>query len=107
MDTKEPRVGVGVYIFRNGKVLLGKRLKKDGNGMWHPPGGILEFGEPIIEGAKREAAEECGLSVKNLKLIGTTEEINEPPGTHFITLHLMGESDEGDPQVLEPEKRSG
>lgn len=40
-----PRVGVGVLIFRNGLLLLGKRSGSHGAGDWSAPGGHLEYGE--------------------------------------------------------------
>lgn len=41
-----PRIGVGVLIFRDGKLLLGKRRGSHGAGDWSAPGGHLEFGKP-------------------------------------------------------------
>ncbi len=45
MENKRPKVGLGVLIFKDGKVLLGKRKGAHGEGTWCPPGGHLEFGE--------------------------------------------------------------
>lgn len=36
----QPRIGVGVLIFRDGKLLLGKRKGSHGAGHWSAPGGI-------------------------------------------------------------------
>jgi len=42
---KVPRVGLGVLIIKDGKVLLGRRKGAHGEGTWAPPGGHLECGE--------------------------------------------------------------
>ncbi|HOF50487.1 MAG TPA: hypothetical protein PLH22_02295 [Candidatus Colwellbacteria bacterium] len=39
-DAPKPRVGIGVMIFKNGKVLLGKRKGSHGEGEYAFPGGI-------------------------------------------------------------------
>ncbi len=37
------KVGVAILLFKDGKVLLGKRKKNDGSaGMYGTPGGLLE-----------------------------------------------------------------
>jgi len=51
-------------------------------GFWLLPGGKVEFGEPIIEAARREAAEESGCVVGGLKLTGAYE--IRGPGHHFV-----------------------
>jgi len=51
-------------------------------GFWLLPGGKVEFGEPIIEAARREAAEESGCVVDGLDLTGAYEILG--PGHHFV-----------------------
>ena len=65
---RSPRVGVGVIVIKEVKVLLGKRKNSHGHGSWSFCGGHLEFGEGIEECARREAFEEAGISIKNLRL---------------------------------------
>jgi 8-oxo-dGTP diphosphatase len=75
INTKKVGAGVGVMIFSDGKILLGKRhsdpQKADselhGEGTWTMPGGKLDFGESFEQGACREVFEETGikLSEKN------------------------------------------
>jgi len=60
-------VGVGVFIHKDGKLLLQKR--KD-NGCWADHGGALEPGETTEETAKRELFEETGLIANALELLG-------------------------------------
>jgi 8-oxo-dGTP diphosphatase len=58
-----PMVGVGVVVVRNGAVLLVKRGKHPGYGLWAIPGGRVELGERARDAAAREALEECGVVV--------------------------------------------
>ena len=51
-------------------------------GFWLLPGGKVEFGEPIIEAARREAAEESGCVVDGVDLTGAYEILG--PGHHFV-----------------------
>ena len=54
------KVGVGVFIVRNGKVLLGKRKGSHGEGLWALPGGHVEEYEDYWETCAREVEEEVG-----------------------------------------------
>ena len=57
-------VGVSVYVYRDGKLLLQKRSD---NQLWGPPGGMVEIGETLEETGKRELFEETGLIVNNME----------------------------------------
>jgi ADP-ribose pyrophosphatase YjhB (NUDIX family) len=45
-------------------------IQRRDNGRWEPPGGVLELGEQIIDGLRREVAEETGLQVQPAALTG-------------------------------------
>jgi 8-oxo-dGTP diphosphatase len=51
-------------------------------GWWLLPGGKVEFGEPVEQAARREAAEESGCEVGELVLTGAYEIFG--PGHHFV-----------------------
>ncbi|MEW6082003.1 MAG: NUDIX hydrolase [Bacillota bacterium] len=70
-----PLVGLGAILFRQDEVLLVKRGKDPGSGIWTLPGGLLEVGETVREGTAREVMEECGLDVEVLDLVETVERI--------------------------------
>ena len=57
-------VGTGVFIYRNGKILLQKRRD---SGLWADHGGCVEIGETLEETAKRELFEETGLTANSLE----------------------------------------
>jgi len=110
-DTKKPGIGTGVMIVRDGKVLLGRRhtdpekakSKLGGAGTWTMPGGGLEFGETLAEGAAREVLEETGLVVvpSSLRLISVADDIISQG--HFVTVGFLCEEIFGEPQVMEPD----
>lgn len=102
-----PLVGVGVLIIRDGRVLLGKRRNAHGEGDWSPPGGHLEFGETPEECAAREAREETGLDIANVRLAGVTNSIFTEENKHYVTLFLVAECSTGTPELLEPDKCEG
>ena len=59
--------GAAILILdRAGKVLLHRRSD---DGLWSLPGGALEPGESLEEAARREAAEETGLTLGELTLV--------------------------------------
>ena len=53
-----PLVGVTAVVFRDEKVLLGKRAD---NGSWQPVSGIVDPGEEPADAAVRECLEEAGV----------------------------------------------
>jgi 8-oxo-dGTP pyrophosphatase MutT (NUDIX family) len=56
-----PLVGVTAVVFRDEKILLGKRAD---NGQWQPVSGIVDPGEEPADAAVRECAEEAGVVVR-------------------------------------------
>jgi 8-oxo-dGTP diphosphatase len=104
-----PRIGVGVIVQRGGRVLLGKRRSTShGDGVWQFPGGHLEWGESVVDCARREVLEETGLEVR---ISGQGPYTNDyfaagdpTADKHYVTLFVLAESDVGEPQRLEPEK---
>lgn len=98
------RIGVGILIFKENKILLGKRKNSHGDGTWSNPGGHLEFGESIEECAKREVLEETGLEVINIKEICFTEDFFDKEDKHYITIFVSAQYTGGNPSVLEPNK---
>jgi 8-oxo-dGTP diphosphatase len=52
-------------------------IRRRDNGHWEPPGGILELGEEIIDGLRREVAEETGLQVEPSALTGVYKNMSQ------------------------------
>ncbi|HEX8946922.1 MAG TPA: NUDIX hydrolase [Candidatus Paceibacterota bacterium] len=103
MESKQPKVGVGVAIVRDGKLLLGKRKGSHGAGEWSFPGGHLEYGESWEVCGAREVLEETGLAAEELRFIGVTNDIFPEAEKHYITLFMTGTA-RGEPELREPEK---
>lgn len=89
MKQKMVRVGVGVLIWKNDKIALIKRVGPYGTNTWAPPGGHLEYGESAIETAQRETAEEVGVKIENLEILGFTEDFSVEYRTHYITIWIQ------------------
>jgi ADP-ribose pyrophosphatase YjhB (NUDIX family) len=78
VDAQSPRHSVSVaaiVVDDYGRALLIRRLD---NRRWEPPGGILEFGEAIHDGLRREVREVTGLGVEPMSLSGVYQ--NMPRG---------------------------
>jgi len=102
-----PKVGVGIIVLKDNKILLGKRKSPHGFGFWSPPGGHLEFGESFEVCARRELLEETGLEVQDITQVGVTNDIFINDEKHYVTISLLAKYDQGQPQVLEPDKCEG
>lgn len=99
-----PQVGIGVFVFKDGKFMMGRRKGAHGQGTWSVPGGHLEFGETIEQGAKREVMEEIGMMITNVKVAGTTNDIFKKEGKHYITIWVTSNWKRGKPKINEPDK---
>lgn len=100
------RVGVGVYIIRDGKFLIGERLNSHGENSYACPGGHMEFGESWEETAIREVLEETGLNIANPRFLGITNDIFAKENKHYITIAVATDYIDGEPEILEPNKCS-
>jgi 8-oxo-dGTP diphosphatase len=61
---ERPIIGVGAVIVRGDRALLVRRATEPLKGEWSVPGGALELGEKLRDGAARETLEETGLRVE-------------------------------------------
>ena len=100
----QPRVGVGVFVLRGGRVLLGQRRGAHGAGTWALPGGHLEFGETVEHCARREVLEETGLEVTVVARGPYTNDLFEDAGKHYVTVFVIARAPDGEPQLREPAK---
>lgn len=63
-------ITIDAVIVRDNKILLIKRGAEPFKDFWALPGGYVEWDETVEETVKREVAEETGLVVKSLEMIG-------------------------------------
>ncbi len=91
-----PVVGVGGVVISDGRALLIRRGAPPLEGRWSIPGGMLETGETLLEGVRRELAEETGLEVRVGELIEVFERISlDAAGKtkyHFVVLDYLCEA---------------
>ena len=110
METKQqeqkPKVGVGIMVFKDGKILLHQRKGSHGSGEYSFPGGHLEYMETFEECAKREIKEECGINVKNIRFQFLANVKKYAP-KHYVHIGLIADWEEGEPKVFEPDKVEG
>jgi 8-oxo-dGTP diphosphatase len=70
-----PIVGIGVVVLKGDSVLLVRRGKPPNMGSWTLPGGAQELAETTEQAARRELAEETGVTVGKLHLAATVDNI--------------------------------
>jgi len=103
---KIPLVGVGVMIFKENKILLGKRKGSHGEGEYASPGGHLEYMETIEDCAKRETFEETGIEIKNIRFQFVANVRKYKP-KHYLHIGVIANYKSGKVQRKEPEKCEG
>ncbi|MFA6981833.1 MAG: NUDIX domain-containing protein [Patescibacteria group bacterium] len=103
-NLNRPKVGIGIFVFKDGKFIMGCRRGSHGEGTWSVPGGHLEFGETIEQGARREVMEETGLTIKNVKIAGITNDIFHNEKKHYVTVWVTSTWRSGTAKIMEPDK---
>lgn len=103
---KRPRVGVGIIVTHNNKILLGKRKGSHGAGQWSLPGGHLEYRETVEQCVLRELTEETSLKAHIIHLGPWSNDVIDED-KHYITLFAFVPHFEGTPKLLEPHKCEG
>lgn len=104
MTDLRPKIGVGVIVYKEGKILFGKRKNAHGDGTRSFPWWHLEFWEEVFDCAKREVLEETWLTIKNLRIGPYTNDIFDQENKHYITLFIISEYESGILEIKEPEK---
>ena len=98
------RVGVAVFVIRDGQFLMGHRKGSHGEGTWTVPGGHAEFGESFEETAAREVLEETAVSIAGIRFVALTNDFFEEAGKQYACVWLTSQYANGEPRVMEPEK---
>jgi len=84
----------GIVVREDGRVLV---IKRDDNGNWEAPGGVLELDESFEAGVEREVLEETGLEVTVERLTGVYKNV-----THgIVALVYRCRPDRGEPYATE------
>ena len=91
-----PVLGSDAAVFRGGKLLL---IRREDDGLWAMPGGLVDVGETWTAGAVRELREETGVKGSVVRLLGLFDGRVWGSRTRFHLYHAVFEveADEGDP----------
>lgn len=100
----QPRVGIGVFVIKDGKFLMGHRKGSHGSGTWATPGGHMEYGESFEQTAIREVLEETGLVINNVRFGAVTNDIFKDESKHYVTIWVLSDWVSGEPTLNEPDK---
>lgn len=95
-----PLVGVGVVFIREDRVFLAKRQGSHGEDTWASAGGHLEWGETLEECARREALEELGVVVGNLRFLCLSNIVAYD--RHYVDVEFLGDIGDQEPTLAEP-----
>ncbi len=99
-----PRVGVGVFVIRDGKFLMGKRIGSHGAETWSIPGGWIEYGETLEQAAAREVREETSMKITRVTFAALTNNIFRKESIHSLTVWMTSNWAAGEPSITEPDK---
>lgn len=69
-------VSAAGLVYKDDKVLLIKTKKRG----WELPGGVVEQGESILDGLKREISEESGVIAEVETMVGIYQRLSSQPG---------------------------
>jgi 8-oxo-dGTP diphosphatase len=73
---ERPLVGIGVVLLQGNRVLLIRRGRPPSMGEWALPGGAQRVGETAEHAARRELAEETGVTAGPLTLVANVDSIH-------------------------------
>jgi ADP-ribose pyrophosphatase YjhB (NUDIX family) len=78
-----------IIVNSDGQALM---IRRRDNAKWEPPGGVLELGESIIDGLRREVREETGLDIEPDRLTGVYKNMNRGIIALVFRAHTTGGS---------------
>ena len=102
----QPRVGCGVVVIRDGKLLLLKRVRPPEADHWGLPGGKVDWLEPAAVSAARELLEETGIMAGQMTLLTAADYIDETAGEHWLCPIYLAPQAAGEARRAEPHKHS-
>ena len=104
LDTRRyperPIVGVLAVVLRGEKALVVRRSTPPLRGRWGFPGGVLELGETVAEGAMRELFEETGVVAESAGVLTVIDTIDRAEAGrvryHYALVAVRGLWQSGD-----------
>ncbi len=101
-NNQQVKIGTNVFLIKDNKILLGKRIGKIGYGTWCLPGGHVEYGESLIDAARREVKEETGITLENLDFLHLINDHGKE--AHYIHINFIAKDFYGEAKATEPDK---
>ena len=89
-----------MVFIRDGQVFLAKREGAHGEETWAAAGGHLEMGETLEDCARREANEELGVTVGDLRFLCVSNIVAYDK--HYVDIEFLGEIGDQEPTLKEP-----
>ena len=100
IDYRQPKLGAGVVLVRDGCLLMTRRSIEPYRGLWCLPAGFVEENEGTATCAAREAREETGFEVAVDRVFNVYDYTDDPRGRGTLILYeariLGGEAVAGD-----------
>ncbi len=97
------KVGAGMLVEQDGKLLLLQRSHDPWAGRWNLPAGYVEADENPARAAERETLEETGLTVRATRLVNACFFDDDPRGNGVMLVYageVVGGSPIGSPETL-------
>ena len=87
-----PKPCGGAFVVDDGKLLLVRRAKDPGAGLWDLPGGFCDPTEHPLETALRETEEETGLTLHSMRFLGMWIDRygNQEPPEITLNIYYVG-----------------
>ena len=101
---KRPILAVSVAVFRDGRVLVGRRAREPMIGRFSLPGGVVEVGETLHEAVARELDEEVGVEADIIAFNRHVEPIvreGDRVRAHFVIASFVARWKRGEARVSE------
>ena len=93
LNPARPILAVSVAVFREGRVLVGRRARPPFAGRFSLPGGVVEIGETLAEATARELFEETGVEAEIVAFNRHVEPIlreGDRVRAHFVIASFVG-----------------
>lgn len=103
MTPRNPYPTVDVIVEVDGGIVLIERDNEPRG--WALPGGFVDYGERVEDGARREVQEETGLSVQLTALLGVYSAPDRDPRQHNLSVTYVGRA-EGTPRGADDAARA-
>ena len=91
---ERPIVGVLAVVMRGDRALVVRRANPPLSGRWGFPGGVLELGETVAEGAMRELLEETGIVAEPAGILNVHDAVSrDAEGRvqfHYVLIAVRG-----------------